>query len=100
MSIQVKFDDVDFGIGKIRTYSGRYMYNKQCLALVGNIQDFATFVSEIAQEFMYDTENDYVVTDSQREFFLEIANVSVDSMGLDQVFYWENVELIGVPDNE
>jgi hypothetical protein len=67
----------------IRSYSGRFMYGKKCLAIDGDEIDpflLGVFVGEYFKSEDYDFYNDREMKTRQ------------DSMGLGIVIYWPNVE--------
>jgi hypothetical protein len=70
----------DFDVAKLRTYSGRGMYGKVCMGLVGGAGDLVNFVLEVAQTRDFD-------------FAQELDNVSTDSMAFDTIFYWPRITL-------
>ena len=69
---------LDEGFRVRADYSGRGMYGRTCFALVGQLSDLMKFVM-----FLSDLE----IMDRS------IENVSMDSMGRDMIFYWEDVQV-------
>ena len=77
-------------------YSGRGMYGKQCVGVVGGSAQLVVFllrcVPKIDQKFSIDVieyadgRNDYDV-----EFSDEWLNMKTDSMGRDTIYYWPGV---------
>lgn len=63
-----------------KSYSGRYMYGRTCIGIVGSINDFARFITAVAAK------------DSQMASDLSDA-ATIDVMGLDTIFYFPGVEL-------
>lgn len=74
-------EDVDAQMGgdvDIRDdYSGRYMYGRECLAVVGDNYTLDVFL------------------DACRYYGIgaRLGNMAQDSMGLSQVFYWPSIEV-------
>jgi len=61
---------------ELRTgYSGRCMYGKTCIGVVGYLSDLIAFILEIQ-----DSDSDLA-----RD---ELAQVSSDSMGMSEIYYW------------
>lgn len=80
-------NDVDM---QARQYSGRGMYGSQCLAVVGTMTEFVRFIASLSAQ----------ATDDDQENLVELLDAivsgrtSVDSMALETVFYWPNVEVV------
>jgi hypothetical protein len=92
------------------TYSGRGMYGRQCVGIVGSmaecqlviaqvIKTLSMALSRVAKESV---DPDYSATeddlaDTENDFDLAInslMNFSQDNMGLDVILYWPNLEPI------
>ena len=81
-------EDVD-----VRTdYSGRYMYGKSCIGVVGNAGDLLRFALIIVPQL---ADDDGEVPFSYDE---EWFRISQDSMAMDLIFYWPSIQ--AVDDNE
>lgn len=100
MTITVSMDDIEnIGIGEPRSYSGRGMYGKECLGLVGTISELVNFVIAVTQEVIEtEQESDDEYTSPLAEFWEVISHVSLDSMGFDKIFYWPDVYVDGDSD--
>lgn len=59
-------------------YSGRGMYGKTCVGIVGNTGDLIEFVIAVA--------------DADNDLAYELAEVSTDSMASDKIFYWRKLD--------
>ena len=92
---------------EVRSYSGRGVYNRQCLAVVGNISELrvliATVISEAhtsvfeaAIETESDIDKDQADAESNALIDLidQIMDYETDSMGLSTVLYWPSVEWV------
>jgi hypothetical protein len=70
-------------------YSGRGMYGRTCIALVGNTGDLLRFAAELAQ-IGDDTDTD---TDAADMLQIMADTVRTDSLGYDTVFYFPGITL-------
>ena len=59
-------------------YSGRGMYGKECLGIVGSLGELLQFV---------------LAMESLGQDTTWVQNVRQDSMGLDSIFYWPSIEV-------
>jgi len=59
-------------------YSGRGMYGKTCVGIVGNTGDLIEFVLAVADE--------------DKDLAYELTEVSTDSMASDKIFYWRRLD--------
>ena len=86
-------------------YSGRGMYGKQCIAVVGSRDQFDQFRSEIVSFLMdeiysatIDAESEEEMDAAQdllssyQEFVRQLFNSREDNMGRDMVFYWPSLQ--------
>lgn len=90
----------------VRSYSGRFMYGKICVGIVGQrskimsvLSDMVLHMCEDMLEFgeSPDTSNEcYEV----RDMIASLFNYSQDDMGLDIIIYWPEVEYIETSDND
>lgn len=87
---------------KVRSYSGRAMYGKRCLGVVGQIDSFkfgmqvALFMAHTKiddMEFM--PEQCHIMVDD-----LPMTHSRMDNMGLDMVLYFPYIEVIEEQENE
>jgi hypothetical protein len=69
------YDDVD-----LRSYSGRYMYGKDCIGLDGNFKDIMRVLFKAA------------VLDPEAFEDCGLDNFSQDSMGLGSIVYWTHLD--------
>jgi hypothetical protein len=76
-------------------YSGRGMYGKQCVGIVGGSAQFVAFmylvVPKIDPRFNVQNLEQGDVTEFELEFSDEWLNMKTDSMGRDTIYYWPNV---------
>lgn len=72
-------------------YSGKGMYGKTCFGIVGTLENLLLFAVEIARqvEAAEQTGEDHPLDD----FLCRIHEVSTDSMGRSQIFYWPYVHV-------
>ena len=70
----------------VRTYSGRAMYGKQCVAVV--VEDVVPFVAEFA--FWLGERSG--AGDATEHYLYTLKNARADNMGLSTVMYWPSVE--------
>lgn len=98
----MNFSDDEF---EFRTdYSGRGMYGRTCPAIVGSLRDYVNLVAEIALEVGRweggDNTRDWDEASRVKPILNAlVTDVSIDSMGLDQVFYWRNIRIVAEVDN-
>jgi hypothetical protein len=67
-------------------YSGRGMYGKQCVGIVGDMADFMDFVTTLAAWYFEDEDEE------AEEFWYRINSVQIDNMGRDSIFYWPSIQ--------
>lgn len=79
-------------------YSGRAMYGRACLGLVGNVGDYGRFVAEIAQELgscAAADDSEWPRADHLREILLRVTSgVRTDAMGHDMIFYFPTIRVV------
>ena len=86
-------------------YSGRGMYGKQCIAVVGSRSQFEEFQSELISFMMDEIHSTAIDAEGEEEmrashdllstsqaFVRQLFNSREDNMGLDMVFYWPSVQ--------
>lgn len=71
----------------LRSYSGRFMYGRDCLGLTGEVKDLIMFAIRV-QEW-YAAFDDDGPPDAYEHW---LTGVRQDQMGLDMIFYWPDVE--------
>lgn len=67
-------------------YSGRGMYGRECFGIVGTVSDLVGFVTEAVRRGA-------VGDETVAGFVQYIEDVSTDNMGLDMIFYWQDVQI-------
>lgn len=80
----------------VRTgYSGRGMFGRKCLGITGSISDLVSFTTEAVRQDEYNEASADESPEAQalHGFVRYIEDVSTDSMGLDSIFYWPDVEV-------
>lgn len=75
----------------IRSYSGRAMYGKSCLAITGDNMSLILLGMEIARYNIEAEEND--INDVVDE--ADVDSYRQDSMGLGSVIYWPRIPFSG-----
>lgn len=68
----------------LRSYSGRYMYGRECLGLDGNSNDLLKVVIRAA------------ILNNDLFEDLNLDDISQDSMGLGSIWYWTHIDVDGV----
>jgi hypothetical protein len=79
-------------------YSGRYMYGRTCFGLVGNIAQINSFIITLVQNLMEDSHNDH--NEVNEEFIDSFRLMAVDSMGLDSIMYFTELDIKNDMDTE
>lgn len=79
-------------VGLRTTYSGRGMYGRTCLAVVGSPTTLVRFAFALAEEVATglpdEAERLGALVDA-----VQTSHMSHDQLGLDTVYYWPGVEL-------
>ena len=94
----------------IRSYSGRGMYGKTCVAITGSMSDCQRVIAEVLKEAAQSVFDDainldnpdcnaatqavYEKNDQLSALIEKLVNFSWDSMGLDVVVYWPRMEWV------
>ena len=74
---------------EVRSYSGRFMFGKNCLGIVANSPLFlADIINQIAEKFDLDDDLD---KSDRAELFSELLDYKTDSMGLSTIYYWPSI---------
>lgn len=97
----------DTGNVRVRDYSGRGMYGKRCLAITGSNGECQRAIADVVASLMQevfdaamdavdDTEVDQAhdLNDETQELVCKLLNNRSDSMGLDVVMYWPDIEYV------
>jgi hypothetical protein len=80
--------DLDLETNLTFTYSGRYMYGRQCFGVIGTLEDYGKFLLMLA-EAEANAGNFY-----GGELAWELAQgVSTDNMGFDTIYYFPSVKV-------
>ena len=74
---ELQKDGFDF---TIRSYSGRFMYGKSCLAIAGEFLNIFHIGVEVGRKL-----------DSSDFNWKELESFCYDSMGLGMVYYWKRI---------
>lgn len=91
------------GTATYRSYSGRGMYGKTCVGIVGSFRDCMNIIAIVVgtqAEELYDA-NDDDASDIHYDLQDNLASLmefNYDSMGLDVVVYWPKIEYIRFDD--
>jgi hypothetical protein len=92
-----------------KNYSGRGMFGRKCVALTGDLRDIQKAIGEVhkslvdhlfdAMEELFDLEMNseeqeqmYATRNEVLSAIETLARWKIDSMGLSQVVYWENIQ--------
>lgn len=109
MNLQERIKNTCQALGtvKYRSYSGRGMYGKQCVGIVGDWKDcqclMQVVIGDQAQE-VFDTARDatdesmdaaFDEHDDLQQTIAMIFDFRSDDMGLQSVVYWPNLEYNG-----
>lgn len=100
--IQQAADDHDV---QFRSYSGRAMYGKECIAITGETREInrvIAAVSALILDEVFDAAIDsegggaqpaaHDIRDKAHTYFDKLHNTRSDSMGFDTVLYWPDLE--------
>lgn len=74
-------------------YSGRYMYGRECVGVIGSFRDIVSFVSSVSRLAGEACDSPHTLDLQINEFVSSIGNCQVDSYGLDTVCYWPSVKV-------
>ena len=84
----IKFTAEQYGLDLRTDYSGRCMYGRECVGVVGQMHDIQNFLKEVTSESHY--------ADDESEMFEDwlcyCFDYRQDSMGLDIIIYWPDME--------
>lgn len=81
--LQTMLEDLDFGT--VRSYSGRGMYGKECLAITGC--DLGTLMGFLVGSASDGVDVDFVTV-------RQLESIKQDSLGMDTVYYFPGVEYV------
>ena len=87
-SIRDQADLTDLDVRIYEGYSGRFMYGKTCLGIVGSLNDCNAFIAECIAEAMITAGED---GRNKRELKRLLSHTSSDNMGLDMILYWPDI---------
>lgn len=86
-------------------YSGRGMFGRSCIAVVGVRSDFSDLLAYITDRMIeevhsasIDAEGDeqmkasYQLVDQTRDITSKLFDYQTDNMGFDTVFYWSDIQ--------
>jgi hypothetical protein len=89
--LQLCLEEIENGDFKVRSYSGRGMYGKSCLAIVGDCINPV----EIGYLIYEWCESNAEVLHGEVPSLNHISNMHSDSMGLGTVYYWPRIPFYG-----
>lgn len=88
------YESDDFDPDNLRyDYSGRAMYGRTCLAIVGEFRDLGAFMATVITQLYKDHEDLEIPTRAW-------GDLRQDSMGLQSVFYWPQINVIKTDDTQ
>ena len=77
----------------IRTdYSGRCMFGKQCIGIVGDPSDCKQVISDCIYELFEMVDSEEISVCDAQEIAGEIMDYQEDGMGLQVIFYWTKLK--------
>lgn len=84
-----------------RSYSGRGMYGKECLAVVTSDHPM-TVTANCFSELLSDLDDEDIEAwvNKYNDLVSQLHRVSEDNMGRSMVYYWPGVEFVGEEDTE
>lgn len=89
---------------RIRSYSGRYMYNRECLSVSFDRNDTYELVAKIVERAALkgaaqaETKGGFASDHVQAALVPVVqamGNTEVDSLGMGKIVYWPNVPFVG-----
>lgn len=102
--IRAAANDTDI---EVRSYSGRAMYGKQCIAIVGEMSQMLCLIASVIQNAHTEAFEAALHADSEDEkdeaceltgnvtdIIDSILEYRTDSMGLSTVLYWPHIEWV------
>lgn len=98
--LQIALENIQFNCEeefKIRSYSGRRMYGKNCLAINGDNLNMAVIGYLIGRNAVEEHEYDpraETVGDT------DLMRMRSDSMGLGEIYYWPDIPYVGNDDED
>lgn len=82
-------------IGDVRSYSGRAMYGRECLAVTCNAQEFGHLIANLLRNVsMFDDGQDI------EEVATAMQDMRWDNMGMDMVYYWPGIPYVCESEDE
>lgn len=70
-------------------YSGRGMFGRQCIGVVGSPSDLVRFITDVIPRI--ESSDDELGAQASAWLYLQ-----KDDMGLDSIFYWPNIQAVNV----
>lgn len=83
----------DTGVSFRPNYSGRGMYGRSCVGIVGSSQDLAAVMTEVAYNLAPLSAEGWEGNQRLREELESLFQYSSDSMGMGRIFYWQHLAL-------
>ena len=89
--LEYAMNDADLDIDQLRRdYSGRFMYGRTCIGIVGTSRDLMRFALLVMPQVVDELQTgDRDVIPQVPEEWLDIRT---DDMGRDMIFYWPSVQ--------
>ncbi len=85
-ALQLLCEQVDDEVSFRNDYSGRGMYGKSCVGITGSKSGCMQIIAEVIKASVNDTEM------TVEEVVDMLLNFEQDSMGLDVILYWPDLE--------
>lgn len=79
---------------KIRSYSGRGMFGKECLAVTGSSSEIKDLFKEVILDAAKELADDVIDSYEFQDIVGSCFEYSQDSMGCDVVYYWRNISFV------
>jgi len=79
---------------KVRSYSGRGMYGKECLAVTGSTREIRDLFKEVILDAANELADDEIDLYAFQDVVDSCFEYSQDSMGYDVVYYWRNISFV------
>lgn len=96
--LQVMLSDVGFGRYEPRSYSGKGMYGKTCLAVVLDSEiSFGSFIADILDAYrtiVEDSINDSAAYSALNDIEHAMRGLRSDGMGRGVVYYWPSIPFV------
>lgn len=79
---------------KVRSYSGRGMFGKECLAVTGSSSEIKDLFKEVILDAANELADDVIDLYAFQDTVDSCFEYSQDSMGCDVVYYWRNISFV------